>query len=386
MPEMDSELSFHLGLLTVDTHCDTPLRIVGDAIDPSKDNSVLRSRSKVDFPRMERGGLDAAFFAIFIGQGERSEAGFETAWKKMLMYREVIDSVLAANPSMAELALHSSDAARIKANGKLAIYLGLENGYPVGRDITQVQRLYDMGVRYVTLCHMLNNDICDSSTDSAEFGGLSPFGERVIAEMNRLGMMIDVSHTSDETVHDVLRLSNAPVIASHSCSNSVREHDRNLSDEMLRAIAENGGTAQMNFLSCYVKETESYAERDSAKAVLKAKWEPLEPLWAEQQDEKWDEEDDLDDKFPPILATVADAVDHIDHMVKVAGIDHVGIGSDFDGGGGLADCMDASEFPAVTKELLRRGYSKEDIAKIWGLNILRVFSEVEEIAAAAAVP
>ena len=169
MPEMDSELSFHLGLLTVDTHCDTPLRIVGDAIDPSKDNSVLRSRSKVDFPRMERGGLDAAFFAIFIGQGERSEAGFETAWKKMLMYREVIDSVLAANPSMAELALHSSDAARIKANGKLAIYLGLENGYPVGRDITQVQRLYDMGVRYVTLCHMLNNDICDSYSSDLPF-------------------------------------------------------------------------------------------------------------------------------------------------------------------------------------------------------------------------
>lgn len=381
--EMDDALKFHMDILTVDTHADTPLRIVHDGFDPAVDNSARNFRSKVDFPRMKRGGLDAVFFAIFLGQGERSPEGYQRAWDKMMMYWTVVDSIIKTHPDKVELALNSKDAARIAATGKHAIYLGLENGYPIGKDINNVQRLYDLGIRYITLCHVDNNDLCDSSTDSTEWGGLSPFGKEVVAEMNRLGMMIDISHTSDETVRDILELSSTAPIASHSCAMAIHEHKRNLSDDLLKAIGEKGGSVQMNFLSGYVKDMPSYPERDSAKAALNERWKPLEPLNAEQQDRKWDEMDDLDERFPPRMASVSDAVDHIEHMVNVAGIDHVGIGSDFDGGGGLSDCLDASQFPAVTAELLRRGYSKEDITKIWGLNLLRVFREVEKHASSA---
>jgi len=370
--------AIHERIFTLDTHADTPLRILGDGIDPGRDNSDRKAISKIDFPRMRAGGLDAIFFAIFIGQGSLDSAGYHRARTLLWRTLDTVDSVLAANIDQATPAYASSDALRIVATGKRAVFRGLENGYPIARDLDMLSRLYDRGVRYVTLTHMKNNDICDSSTDSSVYGGLSAFGEKVVVEMNRLGMMVDVSHASDETVWDVLKLSRAPIIASHSNSRAVRDVARNLPDTLLSAIAARGGVIQTNILSYYVKATGSYAERDSAKAELKRKWAPREPLNAEQQDAKWAEEDLLDEKYPPILATVSDFVDHLDHMVQVAGIDHVGIGTDFDGGGGLADCFDVSELPSITRELVRRGYTEDDLAKLWGMNLLRVMAAVEK--------
>ena len=383
MPEStpaESPASLHERILTLDTHCDTPLRIMGDKVDMGRDNTDRRAISKLDFIRMERGGLDVSFFAVFISQGKRTPEGLAIARAKTFKTLDVVDSVLSTHSELAVPATRAADASQLAASGKRVIYLGLENGFPIGKDLDMIQTFYDRGIRYITLCHVRNNDICDSSTDSAEFGGLSEFGEEVVTEMNRLGLMVDVSHISDDAVRDVLQVTKAPIIASHSCARAVRDHARNLPDDLLKAIADNGGVIQLCILSHYVKETGSYPERDSARAAWKAKWEPLKPWDAQEQDQRWAEEDIIDDTYPPILATVSDAIDHLDHMIEVAGIDHVGIGTDFDGGGGLADCFDASELPNLTTEMLKRGYTEEMIAKIWSGNLLRVFGEVEEVA------
>lgn len=377
---LGSPESMHERLLTIDTHVDTPLRLIEDGVDLRQSNAHRRSRSKVDFVRMREGGLDAAFFAIYIGQGARTPEGHEQAEHRALHILDAVDSVLAANADLADVGLNSGDAALLASQGRRAIYLGMENGYPIGRDLAKVGQFYDRGIRYITLCHIRNNEICDSSMDSTEFGGLSPFGAQVVREMNRLGMMVDVSHISDRAVVDALAVSRAPVIASHSCARALRDHPRNIPDSLLTAIAQHGGVVQLCLLSAFVKQTESYAERDSARAALRARWDLPGPLTAAQQDTKWQEEEDLARLFPSRLATVSDAIDHLDHMVRVMGIDHVGIGSDFDGGGALADCYDVSELPAITRELLKRGYSETDIAKIWGGNLMRVFQTVEAIA------
>lgn len=367
----------HKRVLTIDTHVDTPLNITRNQADMGvRGDARALNGSQVDFIRMAEGGLDAAFFAVFLAQGERSPNANNQAYAKAMGIIDDIYKAIGKHPELAEMATAPADAQRLADEGKRAVYLGLENGYPLGSDLSLVRSFYDLGVRYITLCHTKNNDICDSSTDTTEHCGLSKFGREVVREMNCLGMMVDVSHISDEAVRDVLEMTTAPVIASHSCADAVNEHDRNLNDELLKAIAANGGVVQMCFLSEYVREVEQTVERDSAYKAYKEKWG--------EYDERSDEEKRLSridyhkmgQEFPQRLATVADVVDHIDHMVEVMGIDHVGIGTDFDGGGGLADCYDASELGNVTFELLKRGYSDEDIAKIWGGNLLRVFEEV----------
>ena len=244
------------------------------------------------------------------------------------------------HPDLAKVVSAPKDAYRLQKEGKRAIYIGIENGYVIGKDLSMVETYYDLGVRYMTLCHSSNNDISDSSTDptGTDHGGLSPFGKDVVAEMNRLGMMVDVSHTSDQAVWDVLSVATVPIIASHSNARAVFDHPRNLSDDLLEAIAENGGIVQVNLL--YVA--------------------PDDPVTGER------------------IANVLDVVDHIDHIVTVAGIDHVGIGTDFDGGAVVNGCEDVSKLEAITLELVKRGYTKNEIRKIWSGNILRVFREVEK--------
>ncbi|HNV53125.1 MAG TPA: dipeptidase, partial [Tenuifilaceae bacterium] len=257
-----------------------------------------------------------------------------------------------------------------------AIYIGLENGYPIGEDINQLKVFYDLGARYVTLCHTRNNQICDSSTDpnGAQHNGLSEFGKQVVTEMNKMGMMIDVSHISDKSFYDVLALSKVPVFASHSCARAVCDNPRNLDDDMLRAIAKNGGVVQMCILSDYVKKTPDSPERDSAYRALRKKYNNFRDLTPEQDKQATADWYELEEKYSVNLATVVDVVNHIDHMVKVMGIDYVGIGTDFDGGGGVEGCKDASQMYNITVELMRRGYSDSDIKKIWGENFLRVFN------------
>ena len=334
--------AIHDKILTVDTHVDTPLLLVSENFDLGMRHEPKKILYKLDFPRMEEGGLDAVFFAIFVFQGPRTAEGNEAAKQNALQTFTAIQNSLEQNNVAAELALTPEDAYRLERKGKRAIFIGMENGYPVGTDLSLIKTYYDLGARYITLCHWANNDICDAATDpdGPEHNGLSTFGRQVVAEMNRLGMMIDISHASDKTVRDVLEESTAPIIASHSSARAVYDHPRNLPDELLRMIGEQGGVVQATIE--YVKAHASY---DRAE-----------------------------------LPTVAEFVDHIDHIVNVAGIDHVGIGTDFDGGGELSDCYDVSEMGSITRELVKRGYRAQQIQKIWGGNLMRVFKNVREAA------
>ncbi len=368
----------HMNMLTVDTHCDTPMRLARKGFDLNMKNE----NGCVDFPRMKEGGLDAEFFAIFIGQGPRDSATFDLKHQMTLAIFDSIHSNVRRYPEVAGLALTPEDAYSLKAAGKIAVFIGIENGYAIGKDLSRIKEYYDLGARYITLCHSANNDICDSSTDplGPEHNGLSAFGEDVVKEMNRLGMIIDVSHLSDKSFYDVLNMSKVPVIASHSSCRALCENPRNLNDDMLLALKKNGGVIQICLLSEYLKQPEPNPEFDAKEKELRQRMKALGPAATDEQKEKlWDEYQALHDSYVR-LATVADAVNHIQHVVDVIGIDHVGIGSDFDGGGEIDGCRDVSQMKNITKELIRRGYSNEDIAKIWGKNIMRVMHEVQTLA------
>jgi len=369
----------HKEVLTIDSHTDTPLRMMIKGFDIGVKHDPRRDFSKVDFPRMKEGGLDGAFFGAFVSQGPRNQQGYEKVKKKILTLFDTIDNTVLRYPGLAGLAVSPDDAYRLEKEGKRAVFIGIENGYAIGKDIDLISEYYRHGARYITLCHTRNNDICDSSTDTVGFNGLSHFGKAVVAEMNRTGMMIDISHASDKSFYDVLSITKAPVIASHSCARALCNNPRNLSDEMLRALAENGGVIQMCILSDYVKAPEPNASRDSLLDALHHKYHDWDSATEEQIRNYRKERAEIDAQFPVKLATVADVADHIDHIVKIAGIDHVGIGTDFDGGGGVEGCFDASEMGNITLELVKRGYSKDQIRKIWGANLMRVMNEVAEI-------
>jgi membrane dipeptidase len=326
---------------------------------------------------MKEGGMDAIFMAAFVGQSNRDEEGNKKAKETATTIIDSIHSHLASRSDIADIALTPEDAYRLEKEGKRIVFIGIENGYAIGKNIQNISEFYNKGVRYITLCHTKNNDICDSSTDSTEYNGLSDFGGEVVREMNRVGMMIDVSHISDSSFYDVIALSKVPVIASHSCARAICNNPRNLSDDMLRKLAQNGGVIQMCILSDYVKTPVNYAQRDSAYDAIRIKYRNFKDLTPEEDKAAETEWYAVDSIFPRELATVSDMVNHIDHMVRVAGIDHVGIGTDFDGGGGLADCYDVSQMGNITLELVRRGYSEKDIRKIWGGNIMRVLGLVQ---------
>jgi membrane dipeptidase len=370
----------HNNVLTLDSHTDTPMRLLDSDFDIGKNNNSGKSNSKIDFPRMKEGGQDAAFFAVFIGQGDRTKDANNEAKEKALSIFEAIHKNIAQNSNVAEIALTPADAYRLKKDGKRAIYIGMENGYPIGTNIKNIETFYDLGARYITLCHSSNNDICDSSTDSTEHNGLSEFGRQVVRKMNNLGMIIDISHVSDKSFYDVIELSKAPVIASHSCARAICDNPRNINDDMLKKLAENGGVIQLCILSDYVKVIEQDSSRINAAQPIIDKYNILKELSYEEQQKVFRDWDVLNETNPPKLATVFDAVDHIDHIVDVAGIDHVGIGTDFDGGGGLEDCYDVSQIKNITAELIKRGYTEKEIEKIWGGNFMRVFNKVQILA------
>jgi membrane dipeptidase len=371
--------SIHSRALVVDTHTDTPMLLVQDGLDLTQRHSPPDSR--VDFPRLREGEVDAIFFGLFTSQQERIEANYQNAYS---LAQQMIDASLVQlkKTDLAELALNSSDINRISKKGKTAIYFGMENGFPIAKDIKRVEEFYKRGVRYITLSHSSNNDICDSSTDphGPEHNGLSGFGKQVVAEMNRLGMLVDVSHISDKAFYDVLALSKAPVIASHSSVRALCNHPRNMSDAMIRALAAKGGVIQICILGDYIREADKNSLNYIKTEELKKKYNNGHYKNDEERKTAWAEWDAIQRDYPPVQRTIAEAVDHIDHVVKLVGVDYVGIGSDFDGGGGLADCPDVASFPKITEELIRRGYKAKDIEKIWGGNFLRVFKAVEKAA------
>ncbi|MEW5901252.1 MAG: dipeptidase [Acidobacteriota bacterium] len=373
----------HDRVLTVDTHCDTASRLPGGDWDIGVRHETGRLSGKIDLPRMAEGGLDAEFFAVFVGQGERTDQGYSQAKDWALKTLDAIHAMCREYPRLVGLALRPEDAYRLEKEGKRAAFIGMENGYPVGRSLANLKEFYDRGVRYLTLCHSRDNDICDSSTDrqNPEDNGLSEFGREVVAACNRLGLMVDLSHSSDKSFFDVLKASRAPVIASHSSCRALCESPRNLSDEMIRALAANGGVIQICFLSSYLRTFPPNPEREKALQELRAKYGPRREVQDEAVRKKMMEEyEALNKKFPEEKATVKDVVDHIENVIRVAGIDYVGIGTDFDGGGGVVGCDDVSEMFRVTEELVRRGYGEKEIAKIWGGNVMRVFREVIKVA------
>lgn len=368
----------HKEVLTIDSHTDTPLRLTRPGFDFSKRNDSTHRGSKIDLPRMTDGGLDAVFMAIFLSQGERTEEGNAKAKEKTLELFEIINKVVVQNSNKISIIKSSKEAYKNEKLGKHSIFIGIENGYAIGNDISLIKKFYDLGARYITLCHTKNNDICDSSTDEKEHNGLSDFGEKVIKEMNKVGMMIDVSHASDTSFYDIIELSKTPVIASHSCVKAICDNPRNISDDMLKKLAKNGGVIQICILSAYVKHPKPNPEREQAQAEVRKIYRGFQDLSDEEMENARKDWYAIDDKYPQKLATVKDVVDHIDYVVKLVGIDYVGIGTDFDGGGGVKGCIDASQMGNITLELVRRGYTKEQIEKIWGGNLLRVIDSVEK--------
>lgn len=367
----------HDNFLTVDTHCDTPMLRWESGFDFSEKHD----KGCIDFPRMKEGGLDAEFFAVFSGQGPRNDSSFNRVHQAALRVLDAIHKNIEKNSSLAEMAYSPDDAYRIKKQGKIAAFIGIENGYPIGKDLSRIKAYYALGARYLTLCHIGNNDICDSSIDpkGPENDGLSHFGAEVIKEMNHLGMMVDVSHISDKSFYDVLKASRAPVIASHSSCRALCSSRRNFTDDMLLALKNNGGVIQICILSNYIKTPEPNPKLNARLKELQAKYGEFNILTAELKKSYRAEREETTNKYRK-LATVPDVVDHIDHVVQVIGIDHVGIGTDFEGGGGVDGCRSVAEMKNITIELLRRGYSKSDIEKIWGGNIMRVFRQVQEAA------
>jgi membrane dipeptidase len=353
-------LDIHERVLTLDTHADTPMRMIQPGFDVTERHDPRETGSKVDYPRMKEGGLDAIFFATFIAQDTRDDDGYSRAKALCLQMIDSIVSSTEKNADIVGLALDPDDAYTLEDAGKRAIYIGIENGYPIGEDLSNVEMYYEKGVRYITLVHSSNNDLADSSTDpdGPEHGGISPFGEEVVKEMNRLGIMVDISHGSDSVFYDAIAISEAPIIASHSNARAVTDHKRNLTDEMLKLMAKNGGVVQLCILADYLRTAPPNPARDSAVAELRATMASLSEITDEDRTALRQSFQEINEKYPNPPATVEHVADHIDHIVNVAGINHVGIGCDFDGGGGIEGVFDASEVMNITIELVKRGYSE----------------------------
>jgi membrane dipeptidase len=378
--------TIHESVLTIDTHADIPYDFATPAVDP------LNADRQVNLEKMRSGGLDAAFFIVYKRQGPRTPEAYRAARDSALIKFAAIRRMAEEMyPDRIELAHTADDVERIHASGKLVAAIGIENGYVIGRELGLLERYHELGARYITLAHGGHNDIADSATPRddlgdgpAEHDGLSAFGEQVVAEMNRLGIMVDVSHISKDAALDAMRVSRAPVIASHSSTRAVADHPRNMDDETLLALRENGGVMQTVAFAGYVKiqppeRAEELAELRYLRGFVEGGRDTLEGMSAQDRFEYERGVEMLEFRYPP--ADVSDFVDHIDHAVRLIGIDHVGISSDFDGGGGIRGWDDASETLNVTIELVRRGYSEEDIRRLWGGNLLRVWRDVERVAA-----
>jgi membrane dipeptidase len=373
----------HAEALTLDTHVDISFDYATDAVDPAT------ADIQVNLGKMETGGLDAAFFIVYVGQTERTPENYAQAKADAMTKFDAIHRMTdSLYPDRISLAYTADDMSRIVADGKLAAAIGIENGYVIGNDLDLLNRYHELGARYVTLVHNGHNDLADSAQPRPQLGdtpsehnGVSEFGAAAIKRMNELGIMVDISHASRQSAIDAIALSAAPVIASHSSVRGIGDHVRNLDDETLLLLRANGGVVQVVAFEAYVSVRPAAFE-DAMRELTERLGLSDTPDVATLDDNTRIEflrgVGMLNAQWPP--ANIEKMVDHIDHAVNLIGIDHVGISSDFGGGGGIIGWSDALETPNVTAELLRRGYSEEDIGKIWSGNLLRVWREVERIA------
>ena len=378
----DAELAaLHASFFTIDTHSDTPTAFfMREGWDFATRHEFTPGGSQCDLPRMA-GNVDAMVFAVYTTQAARTPSGHARAHDLAVKVFQRTHAVLAANVGQCGLALTAADGLRLKAANRRALYLSIENAYSLGTDAGNVAKFHALGMRMLGLTHMLNNEVADSSTDprGAEWGGLSPLGREIVAECNRLGVVLDASHASDDALWDLLKLSRTPVILSHSDCRAVCDHPRNIGDELLRAVAAQGGVLQMNALPVALLATaEVGATAALAAFLMRLKDTELTPESRAELAKEWQR---IDAEFPGPPATLDHFMAHLFHAVEVAGVDHVGIGCDFDGGGGMPGLRDVTDFPSITRRMVERGFSREDIAKIWGGNTLRLYRAAEDFAA-----
>jgi len=404
-PESEEALAarargIHERVITLDTHND-----INPANFTAERNYTMDLPTQVNLPKMEAGGTDVSWMVVYVGQGDLTPEGFAEANAEALEKFAAIHRLTEEiAPDRIELALTSDDVRRIVRSGKKVAMIGVENGYSIGTDLSNIQKFQELGARYMSLSHNGHSQLSDSNTgerdDTWLYHGLSDLGKQAIAELNRVGIMVDLSHPSKEANLQAIALSRAPVIASHSSARALNDVSRNLSDEELEAIQENGGVVQTVAFASYVNSAKNSAHQDAVRALqeeiaaqmgvevmdrralfqmneadreaYRAKFQPVQDAVDARMGE-------VNAKAPPV--DVADFVDHIDYLVQKVGIDHVGISSDFDGGGGVQGWNDASEAFNVTLELVRRGYTEEEIGKLWSGNLLRVLDEVQAKAA-----
>jgi len=376
-------LAIHERVIALDTHVDIPIDYATAAVDPGGFTTL-----QVDLPKMRAGGLDAIFLIVYTGQGALTPDGYAAARENAVAKAAAIHRLVSGYPDEIGLALTAAGARAIARSGRKVALIGMENPYPLGPSIDDVEEWHASGVRYMGLTHFGHNQFGDSSNPNTEAGeaedlngGLTDLGRALVRELNRVGIMIDVSHASKMSMMQAVELSEAPIIASHSGAKAIGDVARNLDDEQLKALAEKGGVAQMVALDTFVKpliaEQEALQKkiRKEMKLETSAAREAMSPEIEAQYNKRLEELWTISPR-----ATVADYADHIDHAVKVAGINHVGISSDFDGGGGVVGWKDAAETLNVTRELVRRGYSDKDIEKLWSGNLLRVMADVDATA------
>lgn len=371
-------LAIHRECFLIDGHNDLPykLRQLGLTSFEKFDIAKRQTATNTDIPRLREGGVGAQFWSVYV---HNDTAYNGTALQMTIEQIDLVKKMVAHYPDVFEMALTVDDVERIHKSGKIASMIGVEGGYSIENSLLNLRRLYDLGARYMTLTHADNLDWADASTDDPKHGGLTEFGEDVVREMNRLGMLVDISHVSPDTMKDTLRVTSAPVIFSHSSARAIADHPRNVPDEVLKLLPQNGGVAMVNFYSGFVVPDAAgrRVARDAQKKKLALQFqgdsEAKKKIDAELL--RWDAQ------HPIPAGTIHDLVDHIDHIVQVAGIDHVGIGSDFDGVKKLPDQLhDVSTYPLITQELLNRGYKKDQIQKIMGANVLRAMRGAEAAA------
>ncbi|WP_299209969.1 dipeptidase [uncultured Dokdonia sp.] len=389
----------HKNVMTLDTHCDINVKNFTDSI-----NYTQKLTSQVNLPKMQEGGLDVPWFIVYTGQDSLNADGYKAAYENAMLKFDAIHKLCEdIAPDQIQLATTSEEARRIWKSGKKVAMIGIENGYPIGEDISNVEKFYNLGGRYMSLAHNGHSQLSDSNTGEEDdvwlHNGLSDLGKQVVVEMNRVGMMIDVSHPSKEAMRQMIALTKAPLIASHSSARALCDHSRNLDDEQLQWMKENGGVVQTVAFKSYLNTKKNEARQAKETEVLKVIADSMGVQWMDRRaafalpTEEREAYFEAYMKMLPIqkqkLATmtdlppavdVSDFVDHIDYLVEKMGLEHVGISSDFDGGGGIEGWEDASETMNVTIELVRRGYTEEQIEKLWSGNLFRVLDEVQVVA------
>ncbi len=373
--------SLHQGLICLDTHLDTPASLARPGWDVMARHTFAGNLTQVDYPRMVAGGLDGGFWAIYTPQGPLTPQGMMAARDAALLRAAEIREMVAAHPHVFELAFAADDAARIAAKGKIIVYQSIENSYPLGDDVTLLRSFYRLGVRLVGPVHFRNNQFGDSATDKPQWKGLSPKGRELAELANDLGMMLDASHASDDVFDQMAEMSRSPIICSHSGCRAVFDHPRNLDDARIKKLGAIGGTIQINSYNGYLIAEPPNPDRAKARGALFAKLEKLDSMTprdaAAAVKEVAQGMTALDKQYPVPKASFETFMAHVTHALDLVGPEHVGIGCDCDGGGGVTGMEDVAALPRVTERLLKLGYTESQLAGFWGGNVLRVLAKAQ---------